>query len=64
MLRPRKVLPGKRGHVLYVEPGCTPYRGDGTCQEILENARSKKASEPEPQEFQKQIRFARVASLI
>jgi hypothetical protein len=58
------MLPGKRGHVLYVEPGCTPYRGDGTCQEACEKARSKKASEPESQEFQKKIRFARVASLI
>src|SRR6266436_7194375 len=35
MLRPRKVLPGKRGHVLYVEPGCTLGRGYGTCQEIF-----------------------------
>jgi hypothetical protein len=58
------MLPGKRGHVLYVEPGCAPYRGDGTRQEACEKARSKKASEPEPQEFQKKIRFARVASLI
>jgi len=63
-LRPHKMLPGKRGHVLYVERGRTPYRGDGTCQEACEKVRWKKASEPGPQEFQKKIRFARVASLI
>src|ERR1700687_4413299 len=62
-LHPQKVLPGKRGRVLYVERGRTPYRGDGMCQEACEKARSKKASEPEPQEFQKKIRFAGVASL-